>query len=200
MPRLFVSVDLPDRLADGVAALQDPLRDVPSLRFTDPEQAHVTLKFFGEVNESRVGDVTEALERAVASAARSAAESRTESDDAGVGPFDAEVGGLGVFPSREYVSVIWVGVREGEGAAELTRLAGAVERATVALGFDEADHEFTPHVTLARMDDARGKDRVLEYLETDPTVGRFEVDEIRLTESTLTEKGPEYETRARVSL
>ncbi|WP_435063337.1 RNA 2',3'-cyclic phosphodiesterase [Halobaculum sp. EA56] len=186
MPRLFVSVDLPDRLADDFAAVQEPIRDVSSLRFTDPEQAHCTLKFLGDTDESRVEDVTEALEDAV--------------DTAGVDPFEVEVGGLGVFPSREYVSVIWVGVREGRGAAELARLAEAVERETVALGFDESDHEFTPHVTLARMDDARGKDRVLEYLDEDPTVGRFEAREVRLTESTLTSDGPEYETRARVSL
>ncbi|MFC6786809.1 RNA 2',3'-cyclic phosphodiesterase [Halobaculum halobium] len=186
MPRLFVSVDLPDRLADAFAAVQDPLRDIESLRVTDPEQAHCTLKFLGDTDEARVGDVTEALEAAVA--------------NADVGAFELEVGGLGVFPSTDYVSVIWVGVREGPGAAELTRLAETVERETVSLGFDEADHEFTPHFTLARMDDARGKGRVLEYLNEDPTVGRFEVKEIRLTESTLTSDGPEYGTRARVSL
>jgi len=186
MPRLFVSVDLPDRLADAFTAVQEPLRDVESLRFTDPEQAHCTLQFLGDTDEARVDDVTGALEDAV--------------EAAGVDPFEVEVGGLGVFPSTDYVTVIWVGVRDGRGAAELTRLAGAVERETVALGFDGADHEFTPHFTLARMNDARGKDRVLEYLDTDPTVGRFEVRELRLTESTLTEDGAEYETRARVSL
>lgn len=186
MPRLFVSVDPPNRLADEFAAVQDPLRDVESLRLTDPEQAHCTLKFLGDTDESRVDDVTEALEAAVA--------------DAGVGPFEVEVGGLGVFPSREYISVIWVGVREGRGAGELTRLAEAVERETVARGFDEADHAFTPHFTLARMNDARGKAGVLAYLDEDPTVGRFAVEEVRLTESTLTRDGPEYETRARVSL
>ncbi|MFC7097258.1 RNA 2',3'-cyclic phosphodiesterase [Halobaculum marinum] len=184
MPRLFVSVDLPDRLSAEFADVQAPLRDGPSLRVTDPEQAHCTLKFLGDVDESRLDDVVEALGRAVEAAA--------------VGPFDCEVGGLGVFPSADYISVVWVGVREG--SAELTRLAEAIERETVELGFEEADHEFTPHLTLARMDDARGKQRVQEYLDEDPTVGRFEVREVRLTESTLTREGPHYETRARVSL
>ncbi|MXR42935.1 RNA 2',3'-cyclic phosphodiesterase [Halobaculum sp. WSA2] len=186
MPRLFVSVDLPDRLADAFAAVQDHLRDVESLRFTDPERAHCTLKFLGDTDGVRVGDVVEALEAAV--------------DATDVSPFDVEVGGLGVFPSTDYISVVWTGVRDGYGAAELGRLAEAVERETVALGFDEADHGFTPHFTLARMDDARGKGRVLEYLDEDPTVGWFEAGDVRLTESTLTDDGPEYETRERVSL
>ncbi|MFC7135830.1 RNA 2',3'-cyclic phosphodiesterase [Halobaculum litoreum] len=184
MPRLFVSIDLPDRLADEVAAVQAPLRDLPGLRLADPAQAHCTLKFLGDVEEARVDDVVDALERAVAAA--------------GVAPVECEVGGLGVFPSPDYVRVVWVGVRDGSD--EVTRLAEAVERETVALGFDEADHEFTPHVTLARMDDARGKARVREYLEEDPTVGRFTAREIRLTESTLGRDGPRYGTRARVSL
>ncbi|PSQ04490.1 RNA 2',3'-cyclic phosphodiesterase [Halobacteriales archaeon QS_6_71_20] len=200
MPRLFVSVDLPDRLTDAFAAVQEPLRGVEGLRLTDPAQAHCTLRFLGDVDESRVGDVAGALETAVASVGRSAAESRTESGDAGVDPFEAEVGGLGVFPSREYVAVVWVGVREGRGAAGVARLAAAVERETVALGFEASDHDFTPHLTLARVDDARGKDRVLEYLEADPTVGRFRVESVRLAESTLTDDGPVYETRARVAL
>ncbi|SHH08887.1 RNA 2',3'-cyclic phosphodiesterase [Halobaculum gomorrense] len=186
MPRLFVSVDLPERLTGAFADVQELLRGTESLRFTDPAQAHCTLKFLGDADESRVGDVVEALESAV--------------DSAAVDPFESEVGGLGVFPSTDYISVVWVGIRERYGADELTRLAEAVERETVNRGFDEADHTFTPHFTLARMDDARGKREVLDYLDEDPTVGRFEVDEIRLTESTLTEEGPEYETRARVSL
>lgn len=199
MPRLFVSVDLPDHLADAVGEIQEPLRDVESLRFTDPSQAHCTLKFLGDVDESRVDEVVEALEAAVDSVRRSPTSNRTQSgDDADVGPFEAEVGGLGAFPSREYISVVWAGFRDG--SAELTTLAEAVDRETVELGFDPADHAFTPHVTLARMDDARGKDRVQEYLDTDPTVGRFEVRDVRLTESTLTDEGPRYETRARVSL
>ena len=185
MPRLFVSVDLPDDLAPAFAAVHDPIAGVESLRFTDPEQAHCTLKFLGDVSEGDVAEVVEALETAV--------------DAAGVDPFDAEAGGVGAFPSSEYISVVWVGVREGD--AELTRLHEAVERETTAVGFDPEDHEFTPHFTLARMNDARGKERVQEFLEdANPTVGTFRVREVRLTESTLTDDGPEYSTVARVAL
>lgn len=33
--------------------------------------------------------------------------------DSGLGPFRTEVGGLGVFPGLEYLSVTWLGVRKG---------------------------------------------------------------------------------------
>ena len=184
--RLFVSVDL-DGLADAVAAVQDPLADVGGLRLTDPEQAHVTLKFLGDTDESRVPALRDELAAAVA--------------DAGVAPFEARFGGLGVFPDIDYISVVWVGVRDGAGAAELTRLHETIEARTTAMGFDPEEHAFTPHVTIARMDHAGGKDRVQELVrESDPDVGSMTVSAVHLTESTLTADGPSYETVERLPL
>jgi 2'-5' RNA ligase len=182
--RLFVSVDL-DGLADAVREAQEPFRDEPGLDPTDPEQVHVTLKFLGDTDPDRLDDLQAALAGAV--------------EKAGVNPFEAEFGGYGVFPSLDYISVVWLGVREG--GTELTALHEAVEVVTTDLGFDPEDHEFTPHVTLARMRDARRKDHVQEVVrEEDPNVGRLDVEEIRLTESTLTEDGPVYETVAAFEL
>lgn len=181
--RLFVSVDL-DGLADGVADAQARLPDTGSLRLVDPAGAHVTLTFLGDVDPDRLDSVQRALATAVT--------------DAGVAPFPITVGGFGVFPSLDYISVVWAGVREG--GPELTRLHEAVERELTALGFDPADHEFTPHVTLARMSDARGKEAVQRAVrEASPTVGHLTVSEIRLTESTI-DDGPVYRTVARVPL
>lgn len=182
--RLFVSVDLEDCIA-GVGAAQAPFDGVPGLSLTDPGQAHVTLKFLGEQNPAEVSRISAALDRAVAAA--------------DVGPFDARFAGLGAFPSREYIRVIWVGVQDG--AAQLTTLHEHVEAELVGAGFDPADHEFTPHVTIARMEHAGGKERVQSILDgTHPDVGSMRVNEIRLTESRPTEDGPVYETRSRVPL
>lgn len=183
--RLFVSVDLPDRLTEPFENLQRRFADADGLRLTDPAQAHLTLKFLGDTDPTRIDELTAALGRAV--------------DSTDVEPFSVEIGGLGVFPSMEYISVVWTGIDAGSVA--LTTLHEAVERETTALGFDPADHEFTPHVTLARMDDARGKESVQRVVrESDPTVGSFRVTEIRLTESVLTDDGPEYSTVAAFEL
>ncbi|MFB6121712.1 MAG: RNA 2',3'-cyclic phosphodiesterase [Halobacteriaceae archaeon] len=183
--RLFVSVDLPARLADDVAAVQDALRDASGLRFTDPAQAHVTLAFLGDVAEDEVPDIEDALDRAV--------------ERAEVTPFEATVGGLGVFPSLDYISVVWVGFEDG--GEQLGRLHDAVEAELEPLGFEPEDRDFTPHVTIARMDHAGGKDLVQEVVEEQsPTVGEMTVAEIRLTESTLTDGGPVYSTVSSASL
>jgi 2'-5' RNA ligase len=179
--RLFVAIDLPTDLASEVAAAQERFGDAPGIRRTDPEGAHVTLKFLGEIDESRLETVETAVREAV--------------DDAGVDPFEATIGGFGVFPSLDYISVVWTGVRQG--TTEMTRLHEHVEERAIDLGFDPEDHAFTPHVTLARMDDARGKETVQQVVrEADPTIGSFQVEDVRLKRSELTPDGPEYSTVA----
>lgn len=183
--RLFVSVDLPEDLAEPVADLQAEFEDVSGLNVTDPEQAHITVKFLGDVEQSRLPELTEELEAAVS--------------DADISPFTARFGGLGVFPALEYISVVWLGLEEG--GEELTRLHEAIEERTTAMGFDPESHDFTPHVTLARMEHAGGKELVQELVrDREPTVGETTVEEVCLTESTLTPEGPEYSTVEAVSL
>lgn len=181
--RLFVSATVAP-LSDAIADVQAPLRGLDGLRPTDPQQAHITMKFLGEGDHD-----TDALAAAIETAVA----------DADTGPFEVSLEGVGVFPSLEYISVVWLGV--GGGSRELTRLHEQLEAETTALGYDAESHEFTPHVTLARMDNAASKAEVQEFVQTaDPDAGRVRLEELRLTESTLTPDGPEYETRRRFEL
>ncbi|MES3161655.1 MAG: RNA 2',3'-cyclic phosphodiesterase [Halorubrum sp.] len=196
--RAFFAVDLPDDLTDPLAEVQSTIDDAAGLTTVDPAQAHVTLKFLGDVptRESdgpnsgaeaepssvdggpTVDDVVEAGAQAI--------------DDADLDPFDCSVAGLGVFPSLEYISVVWAGV--DQGSAALTRLHESLEAETIALGIDPEDHAFTPHVTLGRLNGRRGKALIQRAVqEQHPVVGSFTVSEIRLVESTLTPEGPCYE-------
>lgn len=182
--RLFVSADLHD-LAESIKTVQQQFEDASGLRFTDPAQAHITLTFLGDTDQERIPELTRELEAAVA--------------DSGVDPFTLEVSGLGVFPSLDYIRVLWVGVTQG--SEQLTALHEEIEQRTTALGFDPEDHEFTPHATIARMDHAGGKDVIQNTVQSEnPTVGRITLDEIRLKKSELTENGPRYSTVERFEL
>lgn len=182
--RLFVSIDL-DGLGEEIAGVQQHFEGASGLNFVDPYQAHITLKFLGDTDSDRLSDLSDELARAV--------------DDSDVDPFEARFGGLGAFPSEEYITVVWLGVREG--AQQMIRLQEAIEDRTTSMGFEPEEHDFTPHVTLARMKHAGGKDLVQGVLrEDDPDVGSMKVQEVRLTESVLTDDGPEYETVERFEL
>ncbi len=175
--RLFVSVDL-DGIADAVSGVQDPLSELPGLRLTDPGQAHVTMKFLG-AGEHDLEALSNAIETAVS--------------DAEIDPFKTTFEGVGAFPSAEYIRVLWLGV--GRGTSELTALHRRIEAETTTLGYDEERHEFTPHVTLARMEHAAAKGEVQRFLrEADPDVGPLRVEELRLKESRSTDDGPKYRT------
>lgn len=181
--RLFISIDLD--ATQKLHTAQAPFEPVSGVRVVDPEQVHFTLKFLGETDDRRREILETALTEAV--------------EAAGVSPFEAEVGGYGAFPSTDYISVIWVGVREG--TERFHRLHEAIEQRTVDLGFDPADHSFTPHATIARMDHAAEKERVQTIIdERVPDLGTTHVDTVQLTKSDLTPDGPEYEVVHSVEL
>ena len=183
--RLFLSIDVPQALADDIGSVQQPFRGLSGVRPTDPEQSHVTMKFLGDVADRRLDTVESLLYESVAAA--------------DVDRFEATIGGIGVFPSYDDISVVWLGVREG--ATPMERLHETMESRFVEAGFEEEEHDFTPHVTIARVDHAGSKERIQELVrESDPTVGSFVVDELSVKESILTDDGPVYETVDAVSL
>jgi 2'-5' RNA ligase len=69
--RLFVALDLPDELRDGIAAWgRSELRD-PALRVVAPEALHITLAFLGYLPEREIealGEIVEGLHAAPAPA------------------------------------------------------------------------------------------------------------------------------------
>jgi 2'-5' RNA ligase len=174
--RLFVAVDLPGPLRGRVEELLAELRrEVPDVRWTRAEGIHLTLKFLGEVEEGRVGEVAGAL----AGAARRAR-----------GGFTVVVAGLGTFGDRGRPRVVWAGVREPTGS--LARLHAEVESAAGPLGFPPEGRPFSPHLTLARLKaPSRHLGRALAA-RAQTEVGAFEVGACCLFQSLLRPSGAEY--------
>ena len=142
--RLFVAADLPAdlRAARGVAARgAQPANEV---RWVRPEGIHLTFVFLGEVAAERLATIQGALE---ASAAEAPA------------PFRLRAAGIGAFPDRGPLRVVWVGI-EGDGAA--ARLRHVLEMHLARCGFVAGERAFRPHLILGRVRQERGReDRVL---------------------------------------
>ncbi len=130
--RVFVALELPEALRNRLAEATVPLRapDLP-VRWVDPAQLHLTLKFIGQVEEERVERMSEALSRTVA----------------GHQGVSLRLGGVGAFPSLRSPRVIWMGV---EASPPLMALQEAVEDAMAELGVEPENRAFHPHVTLGR--------------------------------------------------
>jgi 2'-5' RNA ligase len=106
---------------------------------------------------------------------------------------------IGVFPFSSRPRVIWLGL---DGPFSYLHLQ--VENALEGLGFEKDKREYTSHATIGRVKSLNGGDK--EHLETflqeygDKFFGEFEVSSFQLKKSTLTPKGPIYETLYEVSL
>ena len=179
--RAFVAVKV-----EATPAIRRVLFDIEALgrmgvRPVGPGNLHITLKFMGEVDDARCGEMADALRRA-------AGES---------GPFELPLTGLGVFPNERYINVVWIGASEGEGREALVRLADEVSVEFERIGFPRSD--FSPHLTIARVkgpNPARQIRRMLgEHARTD--FGTQAVSEVLLMRSTLTPAGPIYDVEAR---
>ena len=172
MLRLFVGIDLPPELKLRVSLLASGL---PSARWVDAGNYHVTIRFIGEVDEGMAGDIDTALLRIRAPR------------------FAITLAGLGTFGDRQ----LYVAVERNEA---LTFLRDKVESAMVRLGLEPEGRRFTPHVTLARLKGADGK---LEAYLLEHGLFRakpFDVRHFSLVASYATKSGSIYEDAAEYPL
>jgi 2'-5' RNA ligase len=103
------------------------------LRWVPEEQWHLTLAFYGEVDDTKVDRLQEGLVRA---------SERTS-------PFGVRLASAGTFPRQSTrARVLWIGLDGDVDAMRrlADRCAGAGRRARIALD----DRKFRPHLTLAR--------------------------------------------------
>jgi 2'-5' RNA ligase len=173
--RAFIAIDLPEMIRTELQRRQTTFRAAsPDARWTRPEGIHLTLKFLGEISDSQVGNVTEALK-----------ELRPFQN------FGVEVKGLGFFPDARRPRVFWAGV---EAPPALGELGGRVEDCMEKLGFAREDRAYRPHLTLARFKNPRPQPALVELAgrESETSFGRFEVSEFFLFESKLSPRGAEY--------
>jgi len=177
--RAFIAVELSDEQKDKLEVLQGELKGVGiDAKFTTRGQMHITLRFLGEIED--VEEVKSGL------------------DECGGAKFNLEMKGMGVFPSKDYIKVVWVGV--GEGREELAELKKKIDE-NVKVGKKDS-REFHAHATLCRVKSVRGKEKILEILEkhVGESFGVKEVSEVKLIKSTLTPEGPVCEELHRVEL
>jgi 2'-5' RNA ligase len=136
--RLFVAVVPPPEVLTDLGAAVAPRQAEPAahrdLRWTGPEDWHVTLAFLGDVPGPVATALGPALERAAA----------------GHRPFPLALAGAGAFPAAPHARVLWCGL--GGDHTALAALAASAADAVTRAGAvpPDAGRPFRPHLTLAR--------------------------------------------------
>lgn len=173
--RLFVAMDLSEEVRAALTQFCEKLRgDFPSARWVRTEGIHVTLKFIDEMNEDRVA----AIESALAAVKSS-------------GPVEMKFRSTGFFPDARRPRVFWVGI---EGSPNLEEIAALVETQLEPLGIARESREFKPHLTLARIQDARGIEQLHDAVRRHGSIefGSVRTNEMHLYQSQLGRGGSKY--------
>ena len=117
----------------------------------------------------------------------------------GIGPFSIKLKGTGVFPNKNYIRIVWIGIKDIE---KLVTIAKNIDEKIAGLGFKKEKRGFSAHLTIGRVKTAKNKDVLLKKIEnySDFDFGIQEVKSIKLTKSDLTPKGPIYLTMKEITL
>lgn len=167
MIRLFVAIDLPEWIKTELSTLcAFGLRGV---KWVDPKQFHLSLRFIGEVDNALFRDIADSLTKIKGK------------------PFPLSLSQVGTFPQSKTPRVIWTGIDKNE---ELNILQKKVELQLNRLQIKGEKRKFSPHITLGRVI-SHPPGHIGEFLvqnnlyQSEP----FEVDRFFLYSSILTPKG-----------
>jgi RNA 2',3'-cyclic 3'-phosphodiesterase len=133
MPRLFSAIEVPHDVRLRLGLIRAPFSGA---RWIAPENMHLTLRFFGDIDGRMADEIADFL---------GGVQSR---------PFQLEISDLGAFGGRD-PHTLWAGVKP---SGDLDLLHYAHERAARAAGLPPDTRTFRPHVTLARLRGAREGD------------------------------------------
>jgi len=182
--RTFICIEIPEALKTLIADLQRELKQIDAqVSWVKPENIHLTLKFLGDIPQSRIAAVSKAVERAAGSSS----------------PFDVEVSSTGCFPSTRSPKVLWVGL--SHVPTQLNHLHQAIEDELAHAGFARESKPFSPHLTIGRVRPPRRAPEVAERLiargfRSEP----FSAGEVIVMRSELNPSGSVYTPQAVIRL
>ena len=125
MIRLFAALQPPPDIVEALVLRQEGLSGA---RWRPAESLHITLRFFGEIDEAKADDLDLELARV-----RSAA-------------LDLELAGVGAFDDGGAVHAVWAGVADNPGLSQLARRCQTAARRA---GLAPEARAYRPHLTLA---------------------------------------------------
>jgi len=172
MPRLFIALHLSESVKKSLLRLK---MTIPTARWSDESQFHLTLRFLGDVDTSKVSKLESALAKIQAI------------------PFEMALKGVGCFPEniKKPTRVLWAGLSAPKALYDLQKM---VELECIGTGFGEQDKPFNPHITLARLKTETPLQGVELFLKNhaEYETELFRVTEFVLIESQLHPQGARY--------
>jgi len=178
--RAFIAIELPCAVKEYLGRFQNKLKTSASdIKWVNPENIHLTLKFLGEIEDKTTDEIKEILE--TVSCRRLA--------------FYIRLSTLGAFPKINSPRIIWTGI--DKGADETKEIAAELEERIAKIGIPKEDKPFSAHLTIGRTRSAFNRENLAKTLvalqgEIIQDNIEFRADKLTLFKSTLTPQGPVY--------
>ncbi len=183
--RTFIAVGIGDEIRRCAAQLIEQWRPLArGIKWVEPENLHITLKFLGDVASGRIAAICDAVTEATKQ----------------VPPFELIVCRAGAFPNIERPRTLWLGT--GEGADELAELHRRIDLQLAELSFPVEGRPFKGHLTLGRVRRAGRSPALTEQMrkQAEFCAGSVWVSEVTVFSSRLTPNGPVYDPMAHIPL
>ncbi len=167
--RLFIAIKVNEEILKQLKELQAKTYD-ENIKASKVKDFHLTLKFLGEVEESKVDEIAEKLSKIKHNR------------------FELVFDKLGVFPDEDYVRVIWVGGEDKEASELQRKIDDSLKE------MFPKDNRFSAHLTLMRVKFVKDKKMLMEKIKSVKVEKmNIRVESFFLILSTLTPEGPRYE-------
>ncbi len=183
--RTFIAVKLPDHVIRKLAELQlDLKKHGLRIKWSQPENIHLTLKFLGDILPDDVDPVCRVVNDAVKDFT----------------PISLCTAGVGFFPGIRRARVLWTGIA-GQ-TDKLEKLHHAIDDGLGSLGFVKDDRRFTGHLTLGRFKGQSEPEILIDMMKMykDMASDEFIVDAVSVYKSDLKPSGPIYTNLSSIRL
>jgi RNA 2',3'-cyclic 3'-phosphodiesterase len=141
--RLFTGLEVPPRVETELERFLQVLREAgPGFRWSPLANLHITTQFIGEFGEARLPELKQALQNLSLTT---------------TGPLTIAARGVGWFPNANQPWSMFASVDQ---APWLTALASSTQDALASLSVKREEREYTPHITLAKLNRASVADLV----------------------------------------
>jgi 2'-5' RNA ligase len=178
--RVFIAIDIDEKTRAAIADVQKQLNAKVDIRkgdvkWVEPDNIHLTLKFLGEIDELKLPEVKE-ITKQVAEVHKN---------------FTLDIESVGSFGGRS-AKVVWVGA--GIGADELIVLQKDLDGCLGRAGYPKEDREFSAHLTICRVRNPKAGFKLAEAAKQFEKLklGSVSADAVCVYQSQLTPQGPIY--------
>lgn len=177
MIRSFIAIEINQKTRENIGEWIVKLcKTEADVKWVEPENLHVTLKFLGYIKDEEVVDISKAIKESVQD----------------ICPFSLSIEGLGAFPDLKRPNVVFVNIKEAD--KNLATLHTRLDERLSSFGIKRENRRYEPHLTIGRVRSRKNTNLLTHEIESNKAIffGQELVESIALMMSELSPEGPRY--------